>query len=80
MSTKLYLSFEKLANIDLNMWEYKTQYISPYISVYATNMIELLENEYLNADEFINKNKKNIDNYIFKNLKEYIHNFEISKK
>ena len=80
MSTKLYPSFEKLAGTDLNMREYKTQYISPYIRVYATNMVELLENEYLNVDKFINENKKNIDNYIFKNLKEYVPNFEISKK
>ena len=80
MSTKSNLGFEKLANTDLNIRGNKIQYISPYIRVYATNIVELLENEYSQADDFINENRENIDNYIFKNLKEYVPNFEISKK
>lgn len=80
MSTKLYPDFEKLANTNLNMVGNKTQYISPYIRVYATNMVELLENKYPQAKDFINENKENINNYIFKNLKEYVSNSEISKK
>ena len=80
MSTKSNLGFEKLANTDLNIRDNKIQYISPYIRVYATNIVELLENEYSQADDFINENRENIDNYIFKNLKEYVPNFEISKK
>lgn len=80
MSTKSNLGFEKLADTNLNMDGNKTQYISPYIRVYATNMVELLENEYLDVNNFINENKKNINNYIFKNLKEYTPNFEILKK
>jgi hypothetical protein len=80
MSTNPNLGFEKLANTDLNMRDNKIQYISPYIRVYATNMVELVENEYIDASEFIERNKENIDNYVFKNLKEYVPNFEISKK
>jgi hypothetical protein len=78
MSTKSNLGFEKLANTNLNMDGNKIQYISPYIRVYATNMVELLE--YDDTNEFIEKNKENIDDYVFKNLKEYVPNFEISKK
>ena len=80
MSTKSKLDFEKLADTNLNMEKNKIQYISFYIRVYSTNIVELLENEYIYADEFINVNKTNINNYIFKNLKEYVSNFEISKK
>lgn len=58
----------------------KIQYISPCIRVYATNMVELLENKYIKADEFINENKENINDYVFKNLKEYVYDFEILKK
>jgi hypothetical protein len=80
MSTNSDLGFEKLANTNLNIVENKIQYISPYIRVYATNMVELLENKYHKAHEFINENEKNINDYIFKNLKEYVPDFEISKK
>jgi hypothetical protein len=80
MSTKPYLGFEELAKTDLNMLKNKIQYISPCIRVYETNMVEFLENEYPKACEFINKNEKNINDYVFKNLKEYTHNFEIYKQ
>ena len=80
ISTKLNLGFEKLANTDLKMDSDKIQCISPCIRVYATNMVEFLENEYPMAENFINKNKKNINDYVLKNLKEYISNVEISKK
>lgn len=80
MSTKSNFGFEKLANTNLNMDNNKIQYISPCIRVYATNMVELLENKYIKADEFINENKENINYYVFKNLKEYVYDFEILKK
>jgi hypothetical protein len=80
MSTKPNLGFEKLANTNLNIDYNKIQYISPYIRVYSTNMVEFLENKYSYAEDFINKNEVNINDYIFKNLKEYVPNFEISKK
>lgn len=80
MSTKSNFGFEKLANTNLNMDNDKIQYISPCIRVYATNMVELLENKYIKADEFINENKENINDYVFKNLKEYVYDFEILKK
>lgn len=80
MSTKSNLGFEKLANTDLNMDESKIQYISPHIRVYSTNMLELVENKYPFSKEFINKNKTMIDDYILKNLKEYVCDSEILKK
>lgn len=80
MSTKLSWGFEKLANTNLNMDDNKIQHISPYIRVYAINMVGFLENEYPRADEFIYENIENINDYVFKNLKEYTPNFEILKK
>jgi hypothetical protein len=79
MSTKFKLNFEKLADSDLNMNRKKTQYISPHIRVYATDMVQFVENEYFNVDEFINQNRKCINDYVFKNLEEY-NNIEILKK
>lgn len=80
MSTKLYPGFEKLANTNLKMEDDKIQYISPYIRIYETNMVELLDNRYARINEFIKENKENIDDYVFKNLKEYVSDFEITKK
>lgn len=80
MSTSFNLDFEKLAKTDLNMDGNKTQYISPYIRVYATNMVELVDCDYDKKDEFININKKNIDEYCFTNLSEYVSNFKTIKK
>lgn len=79
MSTKSKLGFEKLSNIDLNLTE-NIQYISPCIRVYEKNTVELLENKYIYSNEFIYKNKTDINNYIFKNLKEYVSSVEILKK
>jgi hypothetical protein len=77
MSTKSRLGFEKLANTNLNMIEDKEQCISPYLRVYATNMIEFKENEYIYAEEFIEQHNNRLDDYVFKNLKEYIPNFKM---
>ena len=79
MSTKQPLEFEKLSNINLHIRD-KIQYISPYLRVYATNEVEILENEYPRSEEFIESNKNVIDNYILTNLKDYVPNFEIIKK
>lgn len=79
MSTKSKLGFEKLANTNLNMRN-KIQYISPYIRVYVNDTVKILENEYIHSDQFIDTNKININNYVFKSLKEYTYNLKISKK
>jgi hypothetical protein len=79
LSTKSFLGFEKLADIDLDLKNDSLQYISPQIRVYATNMVELKENEYPSAEEFIFRNKKNINDYTFKNLKEYVPGYRILK-
>lgn len=80
MSTSSKLGFEKIADTDLRMREDKIQYISPYIRVYDSNTVCFLENKYENLNEFIYENKKRIDDYVFKNLKEYTFNSELSKK
>lgn len=79
LSTNSDLGFEKLSDINL-MKKNKIQYISPLVRVYATNTVEFLENEYPYSIEFIDSNKEKINNYVFKNLKEYCFCFEISKK
>jgi hypothetical protein len=77
MSTNSNLGFEKLADTDLNIKDGRSQFISPYLRVYATNMVEFKENEYIYAEEFIEQHNKRIDDYVFKNLKEYIPNFKM---
>lgn len=79
MSTNSFLGFEKLSNTTLNMTKDKNQFISPYLRVYATNMVELKSCDYANADRFVLENQKNIKDYVFKNLKDYTPNFKILK-
>ena len=81
MSTSSNFGFERLADTGLNMIENKIQHISPHLRVYAINMVEILENKYPRSGEFIEENKININNYIFKNLKEYDfdYNFKVLK-
>ena len=72
------LGFEQLTSN--NFIEDEPQYISPNIRVYETNLVEFRFVEYEESQKFIKDNEKIINNYIFKNLKDYVPNFEISKK
>ena len=70
--------FEQLTSH--NFIKDKPQYISPEIRVYETSLVDFRQVEYPMSQQFINNNEKIINNYVFKNLKEYVPNFEISKK
>jgi hypothetical protein len=78
MSGKGKLGFDQLTSN--NFIEDQPQYISPQIRVYETNLVEFRQVEYEESQKFIKDNEKIINNYIFKNLKDYVPNFEILKK
>lgn len=78
LSSKPYLNFEKLTNQNLSL-KLEIQYISPEMRVYDTNLISLQDDEYTYSFEFIDKNKYCINDYIFKNLNEYVPNFKSLK-
>jgi hypothetical protein len=79
LSTNNKLVFDKLADTDLNLNRFKLQYIAPELRVYDANVVELKEGGYPFSYKFIKQNKNNINNYVFKNLEEYVPNFKILK-
>jgi hypothetical protein len=79
LSTHHKLVFDKLADMDLNMNNFKFQYIAHELRVYDANVVELKEGGYPFSYKFIKQNKNNINDYVFKNLEEYVPNFKILK-